>query len=249
MDPDFPHPVHEPPTPGYSPGTQDCGSQLCCCWWSQCIGGGLGGHTHGYIYHYERNHLTNGYVGFLLWATPCRTEEKAKPTIVRSSRSGSVYTSGDWSNILSEMNLIIRSQERATFAVEFLPGSSPQINSTEDSEKGELGVSYLYRLDTESPLEMGCSIGVNPQRPLKKRTVSGCLQTERLLEGTYLILQSKISGATQKDADDSIKGLQQQLQESKSEQHDQEVAGAHHSIRIQKGIENSEKLIKVFEAT
>ncbi|KAG5299929.1 hypothetical protein I7I50_06528 [Histoplasma capsulatum G186AR] len=26
-------------------------------------------HAHGYIYHYERNHLTNGYVGFLLWIT------------------------------------------------------------------------------------------------------------------------------------------------------------------------------------
>ncbi|EEH06431.1 conserved hypothetical protein [Histoplasma capsulatum G186AR] len=243
------------------------------------------------IPHFE--HIRADLVTFLQtrlgdsWRMLClclagRTEEKAKPTIVVMVDP---YTSGDWSNILSEMNLIIRSQERATFAVEFLPGSLPQINSTEDSEKGELGVSYLNRLDTESPLEMGCSIGVcgkegggtmggfltlTSGRSVYKGFLTNYHVVRNLSEspealaeadrfgvspnrgttgGDVFYLAKQDISATQQDADDSIKGLQQQLQEFKSEQHDREVAGAHHSIRIQKGIENSEKKIEVFEAT
>lgn len=58
------------------------------------------------------------------------------------------------------MNSILRSGGNTTFEVEFLPGSLPRIASPEDSENGHSGISYLQRLNTDSPLEMGCSIDV-----------------------------------------------------------------------------------------
>ncbi|PGH26906.1 hypothetical protein AJ80_01489 [Polytolypa hystricis UAMH7299] len=242
------------------------------------------------IAHYQ--HIKDDLVALLqrelgeFWRLLClclvgRTEKKALPTIVVMVDS-SAYA--DWSGLLYKMNLILRSQEKATFAVEFLPGLLPQITYTEDSEKGHPGVSYIGRLDTESPLEMGCSIAVcgeegggtmggflslNSRGSTRKgfltnyhvvRTLSA--SQEALAEADYFGLSpnGKITGgdvfylaekdirATQKDAEDSIRGLQQQLEKFKSEQHDREVVGAHPSIRLQQGIENCEKTIKMYEA-
>lgn len=85
------------------------------------------------------------------------TEEKARRTIVVMVDP---LTSHDWSNLAQEMSRLLQSEKDIPIFIEFLPGSLPQTTSSNESETGHPGVSYVGRLNTQEGLEMGCSTSV-----------------------------------------------------------------------------------------
>ncbi|KAK2764373.1 hypothetical protein FQN54_009067 [Arachnomyces sp. PD_36] len=86
-----------------------------------------------------------------------QTEEKAQPAVVVMVDP---YTYADWSNLIYEMNLILRVGEKTNLGIGFLPGMLPRKGSAGDPEGSRPGVSYIERLDNGSLLGMDYSIDV-----------------------------------------------------------------------------------------